>query len=98
MWLLIKEQTAKSHQDELHRLEQELITRYSYIGQGHRDAVDIGQVYICVCLIVCIHYTRIIVNIFNKHGRRCRVVKTPKVCTQGREVNVEPKIKQAIFI
>ena len=26
-------------------------------------------------------------NIFNKNGR-CRDVKTPKVCKQGREVNV----------
>ena len=60
MWLLIKEQIAKSHQDELHRLEQELITRYSYIGQGHRDAIDIGQVCTMsnyVCVIMYIHYT-----------------------------------------
>ena len=41
--------------------------------------------------------TRIIKNIFNKNGR-CRDVKTQKVCEQGREVNVGPKIKQTTFI
>ena len=29
-----------------------------------------------------------------KSNGRCRDVKTQKVCEQGREVNVEPKIKQ----
>ena len=42
--------------------------------------------------------TRIIKNIFNKNGRRCRDVKTQKVCEQGWEVNVGPKIKQTTSI
>ena len=29
--------------------------------------------------------TRIIKNIFNKNGRRCRDVKTEKVCKQDRD-------------
>ena len=36
-------------------------------------------------------------NIFNKNGR-CRDVKTQKVCEQGREVNIGPKIKQITSI
>ena len=32
-------------------------------------------------------------NIFNKHGGRCRDVKTQKACEQGREVVVGPKIQ-----
>ena len=40
--------------------------------------------------------TRIIKNIFNKNGKRCRDVKTQNVCEQGQEVNVEPKIKQPL--
>ena len=39
--------------------------------------------------------TRIIKSIFNTNGR-CRDVKTPKVCEQGREVNVGSKIKQTL--
>ena len=38
--------------------------------------------------------TRIIINIFNKNERRCRDVKTPKACEQGRETNIGHKIKQ----
>ena len=41
--------------------------------------------------------TRIIKN-FNKNERRCRDVKTQKVCEQSRDVNVEPKIKQTTSI
>ena len=37
-------------------------------------------------------------NIFDKNGRRCRDVKTQKVCEQVREVNVGTKIKQTTFI
>ena len=39
--------------------------------------------------IFIIIITRIIKNIFNKNGRRCRDVKTLKVCKQGREVNID---------
>ena len=42
--------------------------------------------------------TRIIKNIFNKNGRRCRDVKTQNICEQGREVNVGPRIKQTTSI
>ena len=35
---------------------------------------------------------------FNKNGKRCRDVKTQKVCERGREVNVGPKIKQTTSI
>ena len=42
--------------------------------------------------------TRIIKNIFNKNGRRCRDVKTQKACEQGRWVNRGPKIKQTTSI
>ena len=42
--------------------------------------------------------TRIIKNIFNKKGKRCKDVKTQKVCEQGWEVNVGPKIKQTASI
>ena len=42
--------------------------------------------------------TRIIKTIFNKNGRRCRDIKTQKVCKQGQEVNVGPKIKQTTSI
>ena len=31
-------------------------------------------------------------NIFNKNEGRCRDVKTPKVCEQGWEANIGPKI------
>ena len=34
----------------------------------------------------------------NKNGRRCKDGKTLKVCEQGREVNVGPKIKQTTSI
>ena len=44
----------------------------------------------CVC-------TRIIKNIFNKN-ERCRDVKTQKVCEQGQEANVGPKIKPLSYI
>ena len=37
-------------------------------------------------------------NNINKNGRRCRDVKTKKVCKQGREVNVGHKIKQTTSI
>ena len=47
--------------------------------------------------IVLHYYNRIIKNIFNKNGR-CRNVKTQKVCEQGREVNIGPKIKQTTSI
>ena len=33
-------------------------------------------------------------NIFNKHKRRCRDVKTQKACNQGWGANIGPKIKQ----
>ena len=46
---------------------------------------------------IYIYNTRIIKNIFNKNGR-CRGIKTQKVCEQGREVNVGPKIKQTTSI
>ena len=42
--------------------------------------------------------TRIIKNIFNKHERRCRDVKTQKACEQGWEANIGPKIKQTTSI
>ena len=42
--------------------------------------------------------TRIIKNIFNKNGRRCRDVKTKKACEQGLEVKVGAKIKQTTSI
>ena len=42
--------------------------------------------------------TRIIKNIFNKNERRCRDVKTQKVCKQGWEANIGPKIKQTTSI
>ena len=42
--------------------------------------------------------TRIIKkNIFNKN-ERCRDVKTQKVCEQGWEANIGPKIKQTTSI
>ena len=37
--------------------------------------------------------TRIIKNIFNKDGRRCRDVKSQKVYEQGLEVNIGAKMK-----
>ena len=37
-------------------------------------------------------------NIFNKNGRKQWDVKAQKVCKQGREVNVGPKIKQTTSI
>ena len=40
--------------------------------------------------------TRIMKNIINKN-RRCRDVKTQKLCEQSREVNVGPKIKTNHF-
>ena len=42
--------------------------------------------------------TRIIKKIFNKNEERCRDVKTPKACEQGREANIGPKIKQTTSI
>ena len=42
--------------------------------------------------------TRIIKNIFNKNERRCRDVKTQKVCEQGWEANIGHKIKQTTSI
>ena len=55
------------------------------------------------CVYVHIHLlsiiiTRIIKNIFNKNERRCRDVKTQKVCKQGWEANIGPKIKQTTSI
>ena len=40
--------------------------------------------------------TRIIKNIFNKNGRRCRDVKTKKACEQGLEVKVEQKLNKPL--
>ena len=37
-------------------------------------------------------------NIFNKNGRRCRDIKTQKVCEQGQEVNIGPKLQQTTSI
>ena len=42
--------------------------------------------------------TRIMKSIFNKNRRGCRDVKIQKVCEQGQEVNVGPKIKQTTSI
>ena len=42
--------------------------------------------------------TRIIKNIFNKNERRCRDVKTQKLCEQGWEANIGHKIKQTTSI
>ena len=41
---------------------------------------------------------RIIENMFNKNGRRCSDVETQKVCEQGWEVKIGPKIKQTTSI
>ena len=37
-------------------------------------------------------------NISNKNKRSYRDVKTPKICEQGQEINVGPKIKQMVYI
>ena len=40
--------------------------------------------------------TRTIKNIFNKNEGRCRDVKTPKACEQGREANIGQNLSKSL--